>query len=134
MLTRYLTPNEKARELVSFSQIRETSPESGPGIPDPEILPWCDRINAIEGICTLQSCAGHERNRSSGHLWVRLDEHKALRVQGNAFELAQCSTINRVSLIYQPWGQEVLQIEFRGTPDGQLENSMRAILSFLESL
>ncbi len=138
MADRFLTDSGKARELVHWSGIRSTSPTSGPGIPDPEIVPWCERINALPGVCTLQSCAGHESRgsgaRSSGHLWLWLSKEKAIAFEKRAFELARDAAIERISTIYQPWGQEVVQIEFRGTPDGQLESSGQTILAFLASL
>ncbi len=137
-MSRYLTDRAKDRELAQWMEIQYASPTSGPGIPDPEMIPWCERINAIKGICTLQSCAGHEHSesgsRSSGHLWLWFSAEKALVFQKRAFELARNATIERISTIYQPWGREVVQIEFRGAPEGQLESSGQTILAFLTSL
>lgn len=49
---------------------------SGPGLPETSMIPWCEKLNDIDGLCTVQSCAGHGPDacgyRSSGHLWLRL--------------------------------------------------------------
>jgi hypothetical protein len=136
---RYLNTDAKADELSHWQRVlAERAGVAGVGNPDPEMVPWCERINAINGVCTLQSCAGHEHgeggSRSSGHLWLWLAAEKAIAFQERAFELARHAAIERISTIYQPWGREVVQIEFRGTPDGQLESSGQAILAFLASL
>lgn len=137
-MTRYLTEAEKARELAAWCETLG-NPIGGPGSPDTEIIPWCQKINALEGICTVQSCAGHaasERDdyESCGHFWIRLDEDRASLFHRRAFELAEHSVIERVSLIYQSWGQEVVEIYFRGRATGQLKDSMGVILAFLGSL
>jgi hypothetical protein len=135
---RYLTPAEKERALREWADYQaETAGVVGPGVQDPEIVAWCDKINALDGVCTLQSCAGHhpgEGERWMGVLWLWFDERVALAFWRRAFELAERSGIERVSTIYQPWGQEIVQIEFRGVPDGQLETSMAKLVEFLSSL
>lgn len=134
---RYLSEPRKARELAQWRQLlADRSLAGGVGDPDPEIIQWCERINALPEVCTLQSCAGHERNgvRDSGHLWLWFSPRKALAFWQRAFELARSTEIERISTIYQPWGQEVVLIEFRGAPDGQLESSGQKILAFLSSL
>ncbi len=134
-MPRYLTEGEKALELEAWSYTLAAG-LAGVGAPDPEITPWCGKINALPGVCTLQSCAGHEAGERGqlGHLWLRLNEEKAIAFNERAFELAQRKCMDRVSLIYQPWGAEVVQIEFRGLPHGQLESSMIELLTFLQSL
>ncbi len=136
---RYLDESRKAEELAYWLRlVAEPISEEGPGNPDPEIIPWCEKINSIPGICTLQSCAGHvygKRSvRVSGHFWLWLSSEKAANFKQRAFELARVATIERISTIYQRSGQEVVSIEFRGIPDGQLENSGRAIMTFLAAL
>ena len=135
LVSRYLTAQEKARELAAW-QDTLASRMAGAGAPDPEIIFWCEKINVIRGACTLQSCAGHETGERGplGHLWLRFNEEKARAFHERAFELAQRKYVDRVSLIYQPWGAEVVQIEFRGLPDGQLGSSMVELLTFLRSL
>lgn len=136
---RYLDECRKAEELGYWRRLlTERDGRNGPGDPDPGIVPWCEQINAIHGVCTLQSCAGHEAgedgSRSAGHFWLWLSSDKASSFKQRAFELARNAVIEKISTIYQPCGQEVVLIEFRGIPDGQLEESGQAIVSFLASL
>ena len=136
---RYLDETEKVAELAYWERlIAERGSKDGPGNPDPEIIPWCEKINSIPGICTLQSCAGHVYGkrgvRVSGHFWLWLSSEKAANFKQRAFELARNAAIERISTIYQRSGQEVVSIEFCGIPDGQLEDSGRAITTFLASL
>ena len=138
MSNRYLSAPEKAETLEEWRILLESPPISGPGAPDLEIVPWCEKINALVGVCTIQSCAGHGPDkrgyRSSGHLWLRFDEQLTHRLNGRAFGLARLSAIERISIIYQPWGKEVVEIEFKGNPYGMLDESLGAILSFLRGL
>lgn len=134
---RYLTPAAKTAEIRQWNTIRNAAVGiAGAGTPDAEIAPWCDRLNALPGVCTLQSCAGHENGERgrSGHLWLWLDEARARALHKRAFELARRSEIERLSVIYQPWGQEILEVVLQGSPDGQLEHSIEIVLLFLESL
>jgi hypothetical protein len=135
--SRYLTTAEKTAELDGWRRTRDAfAGIVGPGVPDPEMIPWCEKINALPGVCTLQSCSGHPDGEIPrlGHLWLRLDDRRAASFHARAFELAAKTGIERISLIYQPWGHEVIQLEFAGSPDGQLEGSLGAILGFLGSL
>lgn len=138
MLNRYLDASSKTEELVRWRRlVADREGRNCPGDPDPVVVPWCERINSIPGVCTLQSCAGHEcgedGGRSAGHFWLWLSSDKAASFKQRAFELARNATIEKVSTIYQPWGQEVALIEFRGTPDGKLDESCAAIVGFLTS-
>lgn len=73
----YLTLAEKARTLADW--------QSGPDgdLADPGIRPLMDRLNAIEGVCTVQSCIGHAKPSTTtpgatyvenGCVEMRLDE------------------------------------------------------------
>ena len=134
---RHLTASEKARELALWKQTRADLLEVvGPGVPDPGMVPWCEKINAISGVCTVQSCAGHENGERGpgGHLWLRLDEQRARAFYGCAFGLAKQKGIERVCLIYQRYGHEIVEVQFQGDPAGRLDASLGMILHFLESL
>ncbi len=135
-MNRHLTPAEKTRELARWAEICSTSPSSGPGTPDPEIVPWCERINELDGICTLQSCAGHldGEHGHEGHIWLWLDRDRLNELQDRGIELADRNGIERVSVIYQPWGQEIVEVCFKGVPADRLDSSMGVVLGFLESL
>jgi hypothetical protein len=103
------------------------------------MLPWCDRLNAIPGVCTLQSCAGHAASDGGviapGHLWVWLDRETSDAFDANAFHLAvKTRYIERVAKEYTAWKQEVASITFAGNERGLLHYSMSIILAFFESL
>ncbi|KKL19759.1 hypothetical protein LCGC14_2462270, partial [marine sediment metagenome] len=75
----YLTPERKARTLA-FWEKQKTGP---PGdLPDYRIIPLCDQLNKLRGVCTLQSCTGHPVSLPRrpyvvicpGNLWLWLDE------------------------------------------------------------
>jgi hypothetical protein len=139
---RFLDPASKGRELrVWRDAVRSWRSEGAParggaGFPDPPIIPWCDRLNRISGVCTLQSCSGHRRGRwrSAGHLWLWLTEDMSRRFDERALLLAQQPEIERVYRMYSDWGREVTAVEFRGEEWGRLDASMNVILRFFSSL
>ena len=98
----------------------------------------CAKLNAIPGVCTVQSCAGHGNPssvESPGHVWVRLDRAMSAAFDAKALELAaHTKLIERVARIYAPWGQEVASITFAGNERGLLTDSMRLIVTFFRSL
>ena len=138
---RWLTPDVKRKILAEWGVKKQQAlPDgdlAGRGFPDPEIIPWCDRLNKIEGVCTLQSCAGHEMGSVEGgwgHLWLWLSEPISRAFDSRAFELASYPHIDRVERIYGSWGQEVASITFAGDERGLLAESGALILRFLGSL
>lgn len=72
-MDRYLTPAEKAGELAAWTD------NDGA---DEGTRPLMERLNAIDGVCTVQSCIGHVRPSKidgatlveNGHVELRLDE------------------------------------------------------------
>lgn len=135
MTVRHLTPDHKATILAEWESLAAAA-DSGPGCADSLIVPWCDRLNAIHGVCTLQSCAGHIENGylHSGHIWLWLDQAKSAEWDRRAYELATARTIERVTRIYSSWGQEVHCVEFQGEEWGRLTESMKMIEWFVTSL
>ena len=139
---RWLTNADKEFVLVSWSEAKiQPVPEGdygGVGYPDPDIVPWCDRINALPGVCTLQSCAGHVRQggeRDAGHLWLWLSRPMAGAFDSHAHRLARhVSYIEDVTRRYTSWGQEVTVITFAGNERDRLPPSLRLILAFLRTL
>jgi len=143
---RFLSTDFKRRTLEDWERKKTLIlPEDGRGLggrgyPDPEIIPWCDLLNEIPGVCTLQSCAGHGPEDSggamrSGHLWLLLDAEMSAAFDARAWELvADSEHIERASRIYSPWGQEVTNIVFAGNERGMLDESMQLVLDFLASL
>lgn len=137
---RWLTPAEKAETLRAWETTKRESPvvdRGGAGYPDPTIVPWCDRINGLPGVCTLQSCAGHLKDGGilhSGHLWLKLSEQVSAEFRQAAFELAGSPGIERVEMIFQPSGEEVASVTFQGDEHDLLQSSMGTIMSFLEEV
>lgn len=109
---------------------------AGRGWPDPEIIPLCDALNALPGVCTLQSCAGHaagSRHRPNGEfglLWLWLDEGTSQELDRFGNVLARLPGIETVSKRYADWGQEITAIEF----DGRFEEACKSIVIFFSAL
>lgn len=143
---RHLSPARKREALAGWEACKGSGTSlgdgapGGAGYPDPEMFRWCDRLNAIPGICTLQSCAGHldaggRGVTSPGRLWLLLDPEMSAAFDARALDLAADSDhIERVCRIYSSWGEEVTSIEFAGNERGMLEASMRRILAFFEAI
>ncbi len=144
-MTRYLTPEEKRLELATWREILATVPKAGErdggrGLVDADIVPWCDRLNEIPGVCTIQSCAGHG-NAVAGHvgspgvLWLRLSQELSAALDADAFRLsARKPYIEQVSRFYASWGKEIASITFAGNERDSLHRSMRLIVAFFRSL
>ena len=140
-MARYLTAGEKTRRLAEWESLRsQPLPDGdcgGRGYPDPDIFPLCDYLNALPGVCTLQSCAGHRSREgliSSAHLWLKLDRTSARRFKKNAFVLAGDDHIERLGLSYMPDEGEVVEIIFKGNERGMLVDSALPIASFFEDI
>jgi len=155
---RYLSEEAKAVELKTWEATKAdylanppTKFHGGHGYPDPEIFAWCDTLNAIEGVCTLQSCAGHRCTKEShcawcsenfdedeidhvwnGQLWLWLDEIASLMFHKHAFELAAHPLIEKVSVHYHIDEKEIVDIVFKGTD--QLDESMMVIMQFFSGI
>jgi hypothetical protein len=137
---RFLTPAAKRRELGAWRALRDRLgcqvEQGGFGLPDPAMVPWCDRLNRIPGVCTLQSCSGHLAGdyRSSGHVWLWLSENMSAAFDARAFALSAEGGIERVFRVYAGSGIEVTVIEFQGQEAGRLDASMRVVVNFLSRL
>lgn len=154
---RYLTYADKARELTLWERTKREvvapvdRPDkiAGHGYPDPEIFDACDRLNAIDGVCTLQSCAGHwspeyhddfdrlTRIPWPGSLWLWLDERMAHAFDHHAFDLALHPNVEQVSRIYHRHdgeGREILDITFLGSAHGVLRESVEMLVGFFAGL
>lgn len=140
----FMTEGAKAAELWRYQEYLKYWEEQGfpvkggVGWPDPEMLPWVEKINRIDGLCTLQSCSGHA-NKDKGHwaagrLWLWMAREKWEAFQGLALDLAQEPTIERVASLYQPYGRVVIDLTFEGLACGTLEESMDIILKYLQSM
>ena len=141
--TRYLSPAEKVHVLAGWdARKREPRPDGdlgGRGYPDPEIFGLCNALNAIPGVCTLQSCAGHRlgpMNLQPGHLWLRLDETLSGRFRQTVFDLLRQPTIQGIATLYHFGDREIVEIVFDGTERGAacFERSVIEISAFFAGL
>ena len=143
-LPRHLTREAKRRELERWAAIRARHIDAphpdhpgADGHADPDIYPLCDRLNALAGVCTIQSCAGHILDDGflrTGHIWVWLDAATSERFDRQAWVLAAAPSIERVSRLYLASGQEISCIEFAGNEKGLLKDSCCAIAEFFTAL
>lgn len=153
---RYLTPKLKTHVLAEWKTIKQryassgiTNPTGGRGYPDPLIFDWCDRLNRIPTLVTLQSCTGHKVSEDhiySGNFWLWLSEEASELFDPKAFELYEqffihpkhgnLELISEVRRFYQQYGQEVTSINFRGLEESTevFEASMNHISEFFERL
>lgn len=148
----YLTAEEKAYIQGEWGDRRAgLSDVTSPGTPDPDIFPLCDALNAIEGVCTVQSCAGHRSPEPkswdtrtdgdglvAGQLWLRLSADMLHAFERSVGTLLLSDEIEQVSLI---WGRHrgytngpVVDIVFRGNERGQLHDSERVLLGFFREI
>lgn len=120
---RYLTAEEKGEVLAGSSW----------DLLDPGLRSWLDRINALPGLVTVQSCGGHRKGElmTSGHLWVRMTKEATSRFEEMALELAAYDCIEDVGRHYKSWGQEVVEIIFQGAERGRLHESQQVIADAL---
>lgn len=138
---RYLSAGEKRRILAQWSAEQRHAIGrdglGGEGWPDRDVLPLCEVLNSLPGVCTVQSCAGHGRPGwvdYPGCLWLRLDRRTSEAFEKHASVLAGMREIDRVSKIYNEDGKEVVAIEFAGNERNLLAESQRRIVRFFEQL
>ena len=145
MFPRFLSPAEKRKRLRLWRRRccapRPPGDLGGRGFPDADIIPWCARLNAIAGVCTLQSCAGHGRVGPRGgrvnmaaHLWLKLDRRMNRWFDRRVFILAHAPTIECIARRYLPGEGEIVEIVFHGNERGQLARSMQTIVAFCRQL
>ena len=128
---RWLTPASKDRILAQWqSRLAEPRPAgdlSGRGWPDPEIVPLCNGLNRLPGVCTLQSCSGHG---GPGHLWLWLDHETSGEFDRWGHVLARMAGIEAVSRKWSSWGQEITAIDF----DSRFEDAYNSVEVFFLAL
>jgi hypothetical protein len=133
---------EKQSILTSWEDRKKTlvNPSGGGrGYVDPDIVPLCDALNRLDGVCTLQSCSGHSADQAdgilySGLIWLRLGSEMGRRFDATAHQLASHPVIERVGKIYWEDGKETITIAFRGNEAGLLAVSAKVILTYFETL
>jgi hypothetical protein len=148
MRGRWLTPWDKMREVANWDETKRDfatradipdHPLGGYGYPDPEIYAVCDRLNALPGVCTLQSCAGHERANDdgskyvyAGQLWLWLDMKRAAAFERVAPTLAASPLVERLRKLWLRDGREVVDVEF--TSGDQFTAATKLICRFFAEL
>ena len=143
MSTLFLSREEKLRELERWFALLGTrrwqhnGRGAGRGLPDAEMVPWCLRLNAIPGVCTLQSCAGHggAARRDTGSLWLRLGARVYRELLPHrAQDLLAVRGVERLQTIYCKDGRAVVALTFAGNERRRLQASMTGIARFFEGL
>lgn len=147
----YLTAIEKEATLAYFAKrrvdLRSPSEPGGDGTQDPEVLPLCDRINALDGLCTVQSCSGHRQRQPGGKsawaseacVWLRVScaWHDALLSAG--FDLAALRNVYDVAAHFDRVDGAVWRINFAGLdveerPTQTVKESVDRLARFFEGL
>jgi hypothetical protein len=156
MSVAFLTEKEKIRHQELFKV--EGRVGIGPGFLDEEMLPHLDRLNALEGICTVQSCTGHikdntlKREEGPGCLWLRLSRDMRDSFEENLSVLEEQFKKQFEGILYANFwaemlygrqyvevpGEErpVLALSFPGKnlSEQAFETSMKIIVDFFEGL
>ena len=130
---RFLLADDKKRIVGDWENIKGKD-VLGRGGPDREVVPWCDKINGLPGLCTLQSCAGHKDGDTlvSGHLWLLMSQSMADRFDRAAFLLLRNEDlIEQISWLYLHEGKKIASIIFAGNERESLEMSISLIYGFL---
>lgn len=146
----HLTKDGKEKELRAWAEARALrdslpyTPEGGRGYADPEIYNLCDRLNALSGVCTLQSCAGHKMEEAGGyqlpgHLWLWLGFSMSRLFQNRVYELAEhYPLIEEIKVLHRnlpgEGPREIVDIVFQGQERGNLYQSAELIAAFFEEL
>jgi hypothetical protein len=132
---------EKKAELKSWEALKRDfmGGLGGRGYVDPDVVPLVDRLNRLDGVYTLQSCAGHSKEDAdganySGVIWLRLAPEMTRRFENAAQRLAADPRIERVGKIYWEDGKETVTISFKGNESGLLAESSAIISRFFEAL
>ena len=131
---RYLTTEEKEKRLALWHRERADPNDT---YPDPEVYDLTDRLNAIEGLCTAQSCYGHPDEitaaagvKQYGYLWLRLSEEMTEQFLLHVSALTEMHPeIAQVSIIFSPPSGEVVDIVFETGP-GAFEQASILIIDF----
>lgn len=145
MTDRYMTPGGKAKEMAFWekSQRESVKPEGdtgGMGYVDREIVPFCDAINKIEYVCTLQSCAGHRREHPDkpgttyfqpAQLWLWLRRNEAKKLYSKAAGLAGRDWVDSLKIQIID-GREIADIIF--FPQELTPSMENNLLCFLRGL
>jgi hypothetical protein len=98
---RYLTESEKRKELRYW----ETDDCADPGV-----RPMMARLNALDGVCTVQSCIGHVQEQHAdgsryilnGHVEMRLDAQRTQQFYDGMGRLRALPGVDDVMICWRP--------------------------------
>lgn len=152
--SRYLTPAEKEVEVRDWLTVRAefiagrnwdgkpipAGDLGGYGYPDVPMFRWTDKLNALDGVCTVQSCSGHwthdggPAQHHDGQVWLRLSGSLTRAFERHAMQLAAEPCIRNLRTIYLPDGHQVVDIVFVSDGGIVMDSSLMVILDFFEGL
>lgn len=109
---------------------------------DPGTLPVLEKLNAISGLVTLQSCIGHQKTCNvtgdtylqPACFWLRLDESMSQAFYRAAFTLGALPGIDSVAIRFQSYGHEIVDIIFDSNGTEAFDDTCLAMLRFFEQL
>jgi len=140
---RYLTEREKEETLGYLRDEYKKASLDPDGHLDLEMIPYLERINACEGMVTLQSCTGHKKSKKrnytfDGHLWIRLNKELTASFNERLIALVKSASISQVEKKYSHYGQKELQeiivIIFKGHESDSFYQSIEFITQFFWGL
>jgi len=138
-----LTEEEKKYHLKFLNEQCEK------GCIDTELTEYLKQINQLNGICTTQSCTGHEQGevQSDGEIRLRLSPECECSFENKLIILLACRNITQVGTVYHggshytkgaiPDGiYQEFCIHFLGMNRDKLtfKHSIETILDFLKSI
>jgi tRNA(Phe) wybutosine-synthesizing methylase Tyw3 len=109
---------------------------SGAGAPDPDIVEWVEGVNALPGICTLQSCQGHVRGevREAGHIWLWLSDPAYRRFESAVYDLVESDLVEEVRVLYgREKRKRVVCVVFKGNESDALPQSLDLLRRHIEA-
>ncbi len=142
---RYMTPIGKSLAMAHWAKAQEESVKpvgdpGGHGYVDCEVIDFCEAINAMDYVCTLQSCAGHQLESfddpgtfyiEPANLWLWFTEAAARRFYTVAGDFERSPWVDSVRILFID-GREIADIVF--SPWQLQEDTKASMLNFLEKL
>lgn len=143
MPTRYLTKQEKEKTLGYLREAYKKASLAPDGYLDLEMIPYLERINACDGMVTLQSCTGHKKSKkrnwtAGGHLHLKLSEETMEIFDEKTGVLVKSKLINQVTILYSYYKktaiEKIVNIHYQGHEDDFFYQAMEFITKFFEGL
>lgn len=140
---RYLTEREKEKTLGYLRDSYKKASLDPDGHLDLEMIPYLERINACDGMITLQSCTGHKKSKkrnwtAGGHLHLKLSKEKMEIFDKKVGVLVKSELINQVTILCSYYKktaiEKIVNIHYRGHEDDSFYQSIEFITQFFERL